>query len=132
MDIAHKSKRYHRDYSPEGLLVLYGPKKDIRKGSRWMLADENGYVQVELLHDEKSLKNNTLYIEYMEIKKHLRGRGFGAILYKKTESFAKNIGAAWIQLDSELDAVEFWRRLGFQKMNYSNYKDKICMIKSLS
>jgi ribosomal protein S18 acetylase RimI-like enzyme len=132
MDITHKSKRYHRDYSPEGLLVLSGPKNDISKGSRWMLADENGYVQVELLHDEKALKKNTLYIEYMEIKTHLRERGLGTKLYKKTEKFAKNLGASWVQLDSDLEALEFWVRLGFQKAGISNYKNKICMIKSLS
>jgi ribosomal protein S18 acetylase RimI-like enzyme len=124
MDITHKSKRYQRDYSPEGLLVLSGPKNDISKGSRWILADENGYVQVELLHDEKALKNNTLYIEYMEIKTHLRMRGLGTILYKKTEKFAKNIGASWVQLDSELEVADFWKRLGFQKADISNYKDK--------
>jgi ribosomal protein S18 acetylase RimI-like enzyme len=132
MDKTYKSKRYRRDYSPEGLLVLSGPKKDISKGSRWMLADENGYVQVELLPDEKALKKNTLYIEYIEIKTQLRRRGLGTILYKKTEKFAKNVGASWIQIDSELEALDFWIGLGFQKASISNYKDKISMIKCLS
>lgn len=123
--------RYRRTYAPEGLMVLRGPKNSFSKGSRWMLADMNGFAQVELLKDSRALNESSLYVENIEIKQSLRRMGFGRVLYNKIEKFAKNVGAKWIQVDSEKDSVGFWKKMGFQDVNIVYFKNKVCMVKKL-
>lgn len=123
--------RYRRTYAPEGLMVLGGPNNSFAKGSRWILADINGIAQVELLNESRALNESTLYIENIEIKQNLRRMGFGRVLYNKLEKFSKNVGANWIQIDSEEEAIGFWKKMGFQEVNKVFFKNKVCMVKKL-
>ncbi len=123
--------RYRRSYSPEGLWVLRGPREDYAKGSRWMVADEWGYAHIVYLRDHKALKKDTLYIEDIEVKPHLRGQGYGKELFLKTQRFAEMIGAKWIQIDSELVAVGFWEKMGFKPTGTEFYAGKTSMLKHL-
>jgi ribosomal protein S18 acetylase RimI-like enzyme len=123
--------RYRRPYAPDDLMVLRGPLNHFSKGSRWTLADINGIAQVVFLDESRAINESSLYIEHIEIKQNLRNRGFGRVLYEKLEEFAINIGANWIQLDSEQDVVGFWKKMGFQEVNKINFKNKVCMVKKL-
>ncbi|MCW4051381.1 MAG: GNAT family N-acetyltransferase [Candidatus Bathyarchaeota archaeon] len=123
--------RYRRSYSPEGLKVLKGPKEDYAKGSRWLVADEWGYARIEYYKDEKALNKDTLYIEDIEVKPHLRGKGYGRSLFLKTQRFAEMIGARWIQLDSETAAVGFWEKMEFKETGVELYAGKTSMTKKV-
>jgi GNAT superfamily N-acetyltransferase len=121
--------RRRRSYTPEGLIVVKGPGERYGKGSVWVLGDENGYLQAALLHDSRAINLDTLYIENMEVKPGRRGRGHGRALYIKTERFAVNVGAEWIQIDSEEDAVGFWAEMGFKETGRLFYAGKTSMVK---
>ena len=49
----------------------------------------------------------------------------------KVEQFAKNIGAEWIQIDSETEALGFWEKMGFLETGREFYGNKINMIKKI-
>jgi len=123
--------RRRRSYTPEGLFVITGPGESYGKGSAWMLGGEHGYLQVALLHDSEAIHPDTLYIENMEVKAGLRGRGHGKALYHKAERFAENIGAKWIQIDSEAEAVGFWAEMGFKETGRLFYGGKTSMVKRI-
>jgi ribosomal protein S18 acetylase RimI-like enzyme len=112
-------------------MVIKGPGEEFGPGSRWILGDSNGFAEVSLMAPSLKYKKNILYIENISIKKPLRGRGLGSLLYKKIEEFAYNIGVQHIQLDSEPNSVSFWLKMGFYKKDLINYKDKVAMAKSL-
>lgn len=126
-----RNTRFKRSYAPKGLLVLSGPNEVYEKGALWMLANSYGYAQVEYLPDVRACHPETLYIENLEIKAHLRDRGHGRDFYHIVEQFAKNIGASYIQIDSELDACGFWVKMGFSNSNKVYYHGKVVMIKEL-
>ena len=121
--------RRRRSYAPEGLIVVKGPGESYGKGSVWMLGDEHGYLQAALLHDSRAIHPDTLYIENMEVNPGRRGRGHGRALYLKAERFAENVGAEWIQIDSEADAVGFWAEMGFNETGRLFYAGKTSMVK---
>ena len=83
------------------------------------------------MHDSRAYYQHTLYIENIVIKEPLRRRGYGRELYHKISSFAKNIHADFIQIDSEQEAVGFWRQLGFKEISVNYYHNKIAMIKEI-
>jgi ribosomal protein S18 acetylase RimI-like enzyme len=123
--------RRRRSYTPDGLIVVKGPGESYGKGSVWVLGDDHGYLQAMLLHDSKALHPDTLYIENMEVKPDRRGRGHGRALYSKSERFAENVGAEWIQIDSEAEAVGFWAEMGFKETGRLFYAGKTSMVKRI-
>jgi GNAT superfamily N-acetyltransferase len=123
--------RRRRSYTPEDLFVITGPGESYGKGSVWVLGDEHGYVQAALLRDSRAIHPDTLYIENIEVKPDRRGRGHGRALYLKAERFADNVGALWIQIDSEADAAGFWHEMGFTETGKSFYAGKKSMVKRI-
>ena len=123
--------RRRRSYTPEGLFVITGPGESYGKGSVWVLGDENGYVQAVLLRDSQAIHQDALYIENIEVKPDRRGLGHGRALYLKAERFAENIGARWIQIDSEAEAVGFWSEMGFTETCKAFYAGKTSMVKKI-
>lgn len=123
--------RHRRSYSPDGLMVLRGPGESYGEGSAWTLGDEHGYAQVVLLPDSRAIHPETLYIENIEVKTDRRGRGHGRELYRKTQVFAVNVGAAWIQVDSEEEAVGFWVKMGFTETGLRFYAEKRSLVKRI-
>ncbi len=125
------SERHTRTYSPEGLMVLRGPKEEYGKGSHWVVGNEHGYAEIILMKDRGALHPDTLYIEHIVIKEQERGNGYGRTLYALVEEFARNVGAVWIQIDSEPEAVGFWRKMDYTELEKVFYKDKTAMVKRL-
>ncbi|MBN2336243.1 GNAT family N-acetyltransferase [Candidatus Bathyarchaeota archaeon] len=127
-----RNGRYLRSYSPEGLKVLRGPGESYGEGSTWVVADGHGHAQVTLMPVSESIHPGTLYIENLEVLERDRGGGYGRVLYLKTERFAENVGAMWIQIDSEEKAVGFWERMGFKETGRRFYAGKRSMVKKIS
>jgi GNAT superfamily N-acetyltransferase len=125
------SNKRNRVYAPKGLTVLYGPPKGHEKGTRWTVIDGYGCAQLEYLNDSEAINCDTIYIENFEVKPEFRGIGHGRSLYLKVEDMARNVGASWIQIDSEEDALGFWLKLGFQATGVVYYRGKFSMVKSL-
>jgi len=123
--------RHRRSYSPDGLMVLRGPRDDYGPGSHWVVGDEFGYAEILLMDDSKAYQHNTLYIENIVIKEDQRGNGYGRALYLKIEDFARNIGVAFIQIDSEAEALGFWEKMNFMKIDAVYYQNKTAMIKEI-
>jgi ribosomal protein S18 acetylase RimI-like enzyme len=109
-------------------MVLQGPGERYKQGSHWVVGDQHGFAELHLMRDSKSYFKNTLYIEHLAIKESCRGRGHGRALYNKIEVFARNIDVDYIQLDSEQEAVGFWYKIGFKKLDVIYYKNKTAMI----
>jgi GNAT superfamily N-acetyltransferase len=112
-------------------MVIKGPGEEFDSGSHWTLGDLHGFAEVTFMKYSSIYPENTLYIEKITIKKSLRRRGLGSLLYKKIEEFAKNIGAEYIQLDSKPNSVPFWLKMGFTKKDIFHFKDKVAMVKSI-
>jgi ribosomal protein S18 acetylase RimI-like enzyme len=129
--MAASGKRYTRFYAPKNLMVLRGPRGEPKKGSRWILANNHGYAETVYLEDQKAINSNTFYIENLEIKTQQRKKGYGRTLFSKIEQFAKNIGAKWIQIDSESNAVGFWKKMGFTETEKEFYSNKVNMVKKI-
>lgn len=125
------SERRMRSYSPAGLMVLRGPKEEYGKGSHWVVGDEHGYAEVILVKDRDAVHPDTFYIEHIVIKEQERGNGYGRALYARVEEFARNVGAEWIQIDSEQEAVGFWRKMDYTELDRVFYKDKTAMVKRI-
>jgi len=125
------SERHMRSYAPVGLLVLQGPGEDYDKGSHWVVGDGQGYAEVILMKDRDAIHPDTFYIEHIVVKEQERGNGHGKVLYAMVEEFARNVGAEWIQIDSELEAVGFWRKMDYTELDRVFYKDKTAMVKRL-
>jgi len=125
------SERHTRTYSPEGLMVLRGPKEEYGKGSHWVVGDEHGYAEIILMKDRDALHPDTLYIEHIVVKEQERGNGHGRALYALVEEFARNVGAVWLQIDSEPEAVGFWRKMDYTELEKVFYKDKTALVKQL-
>lgn len=125
------SERHLRSYAPKGLLVLRGPGEDYGKGSHWVVGDIHGYAEVILMKDGDAIHQDTFYIEHIVVKEQERGNGHGKALYAMVEEFAKNVGAKWIQIDSEAEAVGFWRKMDYTELDRVFYKDKTAMVKRL-
>ena len=125
------SERHMRSYCPEGLMVLRGPKEEYGKGSHWVVGDEHGYAEVILMKDRDAVHPDTFYVEHIVIKEQERGNGYGRVLYMMVEEFARNVGAVWMQIDSEQEAVGFWRKMDYTELDLVFYKDKTAMLKRL-
>ena len=126
------SRRHRRPYSPPGLRVLGGPGNTYEKGARWLIADDHGFASVELMRDQSALHPDTMYIEHLEVGEGERGRGHGRSLLEKVEAFAANVGARWLQIDSEAEAAGFWLRMGFQETGEVLYAGKVSMVKRIN
>jgi len=131
MSPAASGTRRQRSYSPEGLMVLRGPGERYGEGSRWTLADEHGFAEVLLMRGSESLRPRTLYIENLEVRQGERGMGHGEALFLKVQRFAHNVGALWMQIDSEGDAVGFWHQMGFEETGRAFYGGKVSMVKKV-
>ncbi len=125
------SDRHWQSYSPVGLLVLRGQREESDKGSQWVVGDEHGYAEVILMKDRDAVHPDTFYIEHLVIKEQERGNGYGRALYARVEEFARNVGAEWIQIDSEQEAVGFWRKMDYTELDRVFYKDKTAMMKRI-
>jgi len=112
-------------------MVLRGPGDDYGPGSHWIVGDEFGYAEIHMMDDSKSHLPNTLYIENIVIKEPQRGQGYGRKLYAKIEDFARNIGVDFIQIDSEAEAVGFWERMNYKKIDAIYYQNKTAMVKEV-
>jgi ribosomal protein S18 acetylase RimI-like enzyme len=128
---AFAKDRYHRSYSPEGLMVLRGPKEDFKPGSHWVVGDKQGYAELRFMENNRGYYGNSLYIENLVIKEPIRRMGYGRELYQKVEAFARNIKVRYIQLDSEKDVVGFWQKMGFKNIDIVYFHEKIAMIKEI-
>ena len=124
-------ERHLRSYAPDDLLVFRGPKEDYVKGSHWVVGDGHGYAEVVLMRDSDAIHPDTFYIEHIVVKESERGNGYGRTLYLKVEEFARNVGARWMQIDSEQEAVGFWRKMEYTELDRVFYKDKTAMVKRL-
>ena len=122
-------ERHRRSYSPDGLMVLRGPGEDYGPDSHWIVGDEYGYAEILLMDDSKAYQANTLYIENIVIKEPQRGQGYGRTLYNKIEDFARNIGVDYIQIDSEAEALGFWEKMNYKRIDVVYYQNKTAMIK---
>lgn len=125
------AERHRRSYSPPGLMVLRGPKEEYESGSHWVVGDEHGYAELMLMNDSKAYTPNSLYIENIVVKETQRGQGHGRELYQKIEQFAKNIGADYIQIDSESDVIDFWHKMGYNELDVVYYQNKTAMNKKI-
>ena len=125
------SERHMRSYASVGLLVLRGPNEEYGKGAHWVVGDEHGYAEVILMRDRDAVRPDTFYIEHIVIKEKERGNRYGRALYMKVEEFARNVGAEWMQIDSEQETVGFWRKMGYTELDRVFYKDKTAMVKRL-
>ena len=66
-----------------------------------------------------------------EILPTFRANSHGRVLYLKAERFAENIGAKWIQIDSEAEAMGFWSEMGFTETGKVFYAGKTSMVKKI-
>jgi len=112
-------------------MVLRGPGERYGEGSRWTLSDGHGLAGVELMRGSESLRPRTLYVENLEVREGERGVGHGEALFLRVECFARNVGALWMQIDSESDAVGFWRLMGFEETGRVFYGGKVSMVKKV-
>ena len=124
-------KRHRRSYSPEGLMSLRGPKEDYKPGSHWVVGNHHGYAEVQLMKKRDSYHPESFYIEQIVINESDRGKGYGKSLYLLVEEMARKLGSKWIQVDSEPEAVGFWDKMGYTKLDKVYYKDKTAMVKKL-
>ena len=78
-----------------------------------LICVENGEVMATLIF--KPLSGGTLQMRQVAVKKSLQGKGYGCILVKFSENFAKERGYKEIILHSRATAVGFYEKLGYQK-----------------
>ena len=123
--------RHSRSYTPEGLRVLRGPGEEYKSGDYWMVGNDQGYAEVQLMKKRDSFHPDSFYIEHIVINEVQRGSGHGAALYLLVEQMAKNLGCKWIQIDSEPEADGFWVKMGYNKIPKVYYRNKKAMVKSL-
>ncbi len=131
MNQSNPGARHNRSYAPEDLKVFKGPRDEYKPGSYWVVGDDYGYAELLFMRNSDAFHDKTLYIENIVVKEPDRGKGYGRRLYKKIECFADNLGLEYIQIDSELEVVGFWKKLGFQEINKTYYKNKKAMIKEV-
>ena len=112
-------------------MVLRGPKEDYKPGAHWVVGDKHGYAELVLMDDNRAYQKNTLYVEDIVVKEPIRGKGHGRTLFHKIEAFARNLDLRYIQLDSEKDVIEFWRKMGFKEIDVKYYQEKTAMIKKV-
>ena len=116
---------------PDGLKVLRGAGEEYKRGDYWMVGNDHGYAEVQLMKKRDSYHKDTFYIEHIVINEPERGDGHGRELYSLVEEMAKNLGSMWIQIDSEPEVVGFWVKMGYEKIDKVYYKDKTAMVKKL-
>lgn len=71
--------------------------------------DEVGTVCLKAFPEYKELN-----IEYFEVDKAFRGRGYGLEMYEWVEEYAKRRGMEQITLNPRDSAVGFWKKMGFK------------------
>ena len=123
--------RHSRSYTPEGLKVLRGAGEEYKAGDYWIVGNDHGYAEVQLMKKRDAYHPESFYIEHIVIKEAERGNGFGKILYLLVEEMARKLGSKWIQIDSEPEAVGFWDKMGYTRLEKVYYKDKTAMVKRL-
>mgnify|MGYP001097144241 CR=1 FL=1 len=98
----------------------------VRFGDRVVFIDRNqneaGYVCLTLLSDYEEL-----YIDYFEVKKPFRGRGYGRKMYEWIETYARRRGMKRIILTPFNSSTSFWARMGFRLILRQRYD----MVKTL-
>jgi GNAT superfamily N-acetyltransferase len=125
------SDRHSRSYTPEGLQVLRGAGEDYKRGDYWMVGNDHGYAEVQLMRNRDSYHRDTFYIEHIVVNETERGNGLGRSLYLLIEEMARLLGSKWIQIDSEQEAVGFWDKLGYEEIDKVYYRGKTPMVKRL-
>ncbi len=123
--------RHKRTYTPEGLRVLRGASEEYKPGDYWMVGNEYGYAEVQLMKKRNSYYPESFYIEHIVINEAERGNGYGKDLYLLVEQMARNLGCKWIQIDSEPQADGFWIRMGYTEIPKAYYRNKKAMVKKL-
>ena len=96
-----------------------------------MVGNDHGYAEVQLMKKRDSYHSESFYIEHIVINKEERGNWYGKNLYLLVEEMARRLGSKWIQIDSEPEAVGYWDKMGYTKLEKVYYKDKTAMVKRL-
>jgi GNAT superfamily N-acetyltransferase len=125
------TKKKSRSYTPESLRVLRGAGENFKEGDYWMINNEHGYAEVQLMKKRDSYHPDSFYIEHIVINKKHRGKGHGEQLYLLLEEMARNLGCKWIQIDSEPEADGFWDKMGYIEIPKVYYRNKKAMVKKL-
>jgi predicted GNAT superfamily acetyltransferase len=123
--------RHSRSYAPEGLHVFRGAGENFKPGDYWMVGNDHGYAEVQLMKKRNSYHSDTFYIEHIVINNLDRGKGHGRKLYLLLEEMARLLGCRWIQIDSEQETTGFWMKMGYQEIPKVYYKGKKAMVKQL-
>jgi predicted GNAT family N-acyltransferase len=123
--------RHSRSYTPDGLRVLRGAGEECKSGDYWMVGNDHGYAEVQLMRKRDSYHPESFYIEHIVINEAERGNGYGKRLNLLVEEMARKLGSKWIQIDSEPAAVGFWDKMGYTRLDKVYYKDKTAMVKRL-
>lgn len=123
--------RHTRSYTPDGLRVLRGAGEDFKKGDYWMVGNDHGYAEVQLMKKRDAYHPESFYIEHIVINEEQRGKGHGESLYLLVEKMARNLGCKWIQIDSEPQADGFWEKMGYNEIPKVYYRNKKAMVKRL-
>ena len=121
-----------RSYAPEGLRVLSGAGEKYKNGDYWMIGNDHGYAEVQLMMKRDAFHPETFYIEHIVINEAERGNGHGKELYLLVEEMAKNLGSKWIQIDSEPQADGFWIKMGYTEIPKVYYRNKKAMVKRIA
>ncbi len=63
--------------------------------------------------------DGTAKVERVAVRKSVRGKGIGAVLMKQIEAYAEEKGFKELKLNSQIQAEDFYQRLGY--FSYGDY-----------
>lgn len=73
--------RHRRSYTPENLRVLRGTGENFKPGDYWMVGNDYGYAEVQLMKKRDSYHPDSFYIEHIVINGEHRGKGHEELSY---------------------------------------------------
>lgn len=80
-----------------------------------ILLSHNAVKGVVIYHDALDEDEKTYRkIDYLVINEANRRQGYGTYLMKKMEEDGRKNGIAYIRLKSAIDAIDFYKKIGFQ------------------
>lgn len=128
----------YRPYKPEDFEALYAleevcfqppfrfgrgyMRSVVRRANAatWIAAEEDGTIAgFAIVLWEKRRGGIRAYIETLEVRPELRGRGMGGELLRRCEESARaaNVESIWLHVDSENDAaMRLYRSHGFERL----------------